>query len=100
MVFPIEFLVCNIILNKFPDDFGVDSSLWSRKSIRLLIKQEINILLPLSTIGDYLRRWGFSAQKPKKQSYDQQAEKIKKWIDDEFPKIKEKAKKENAEIHW
>ena len=92
--------ICNIIKDKFPDDFNINSSLWTRKSIRLLISQELNFDLPLSTIGEYLRRWGFSAQKPKKQAYEQQPEKIQEWLSNEYPKIEQKAKKENAEIHW
>jgi transposase len=45
-------------------------SLWTRESVRQLIKQEIKIELPISTVGDYLRRWKFTSKKPIKRAYE------------------------------
>ena len=51
-------------------------------------------------MGDYLRSWGFSPQKPKKKAYEQCSKKVQKWLEQEYPAIKKQAKEENAEIHW
>ena len=51
-------------------------------------------------MGDYLKSWGFTPQKPKKKAYEQNSKSVNKWLEDEYPKIKKQAKKENAEIHW
>jgi len=56
--------------------------------------------IAINTTGDYLRSWGFSPQRPKKKAYEQKSEAVKKWLIDEYPKIKKRAKEENASIHW
>ena len=51
-------------------------------------------------MGDYLRSWGFTPQKPKKKAYEQSSKKVQKWLEDDYPEIKKQAKIEGAEIHW
>jgi hypothetical protein len=51
-------------------------------------------------MGDYLRSWGFTPQKPKKKAYEQRPGQVGKWLKEQYPAIKERADKENAEIHW
>ena len=51
-------------------------------------------------MGDYLRKWGFTPQKPKKQAYEQCPKAVQKWLNEDYPLIKERAEKENAEIYW
>jgi len=38
-------------------------ALWTKDAVRLAIKQEFGIELPLRTISDYLKRWGFTPPK-------------------------------------
>ena len=47
-----------------------------------------------------MRSWGYSPQKPKKKAYEQNPKAVQKWLDEQYPAIKKKAKLENAEIHW
>ena len=47
-----------------------------------------------------MAQWGFTPQKPLKRAYEQSASKVEKWLKDEYPEIKAKAKQENAEIYW
>ena len=56
--------------------------------------------MPIRTIGEYLKRWGFTPQKPLKRAYEQNPEAVKQWVEEEYPKITRKAKEEDAEIHW
>jgi len=56
--------------------------------------------MPLSTLGYYLARWGFSVQRPTKRAYKQDEAKVAEWVDVEFPGISERAKEENAEIFF
>ena len=39
-------------------------------------------------------------QKPKKKAYEQKPAAVQKWLEEEYPAIKERAKEEKAEIHW
>ena len=51
-------------------------------------------------MGKYLKRWGFSHQKPIRRAYERNDERVRAWLQGEYPAIASKAKKENAEIHW
>ncbi|XVN44406.1 MAG: winged helix-turn-helix domain-containing protein [Rickettsia hoogstraalii] len=53
--------------------------------------------MPLSTIGEYLRRWGYTAQKPKKLAYEQQPKQVQVWLDEKYPAIVKQAQMEQAE---
>lgn len=88
------------IIDKTPDQLRFKECMWTRKNISALIKEKYKINMPLSTLGYYLDRWGFSVQKPTKKAYKQDAEKVTKWVEEEFPGISQRAKKENAEIYF
>lgn len=89
-----------MILDVMPDQLKLPYALWTRKAVKELVAREFGIVLAINTMGDYLRSWGYSPQKPKKRAYEQQPKAVQKWLDEEYPKIKDKAKQENAEIHW
>jgi transposase len=93
-----ELNIKNLIENKTPDNLNLGSALWTRRIVQKLIKQKTNNDLHLNTVGDYLHRWGFTPQRPGKVAFEQDEEKIKEWIEIEYKKILEKAKKEKAEI--
>jgi len=71
-----------------------------QKAVKELIERELGIVLAITTTGDYLRRWGYSPQKPKKKAYEQNDVAVQEWLEEEYPGIKQRAKEENAEIHW
>jgi len=90
----------DMIIDKMPDQLRLPFALWTRKAVKELIERELGIIIAITTVGDYLRSWGFSPQKPKKKAYEQNPKALKKWLFNDYPKIKKKAKSENAEIHW
>ncbi len=92
--------VQNSIIDKMPDQLKLPFALWTRRAIVELIKREFGITIAIRTMGTYLKRWGFTPQKPKKKAYEQNDKAVKKWLEDEYPEIKKQAKQENAEIHW
>lgn len=67
--------------------------LWTRAAVVLLVQQELGIELPVRTMGEYLKRWGFTPQKPIRRAYEQR-------LDEEYPAIAKRAREEGAEIHW
>lgn len=56
--------------------------------------------MPIRTVGEYLKRWGFTPQKPMKRAYEQNPKAVQRWLDDEYPEIKSRAKREGAQIYW
>lgn len=89
-----------LITDKTPDQLKMPYALWTRKSVRELIKVRCGIDLPIRTVGDYLKRWGMTPQKPQKRAYEQRAPEVKAWLEEEYPSIQARAKQENAEIYW
>jgi transposase len=51
-------------------------------------------------VGNYLKRWGFTPQKPIKRAYEQRPEAVQQWLEHEYPAIEQRARAEGAEIHW
>jgi len=89
-----------MLIEKYPDQLKLPYALWTRKAVKELIMMKYNMDMPIRTVGEYLKRWGFTPQKPIRRAYEQQPEKIKKWLKEEYPAIKAKAKQEKAEIQW
>jgi len=78
----------------------MEFALWNRAAVMQLIECECSIKLSVRGVGNYLRRWGFTPQKPIKKAYEQRPEAVKDWLDNEYPAIEQRAKAEGAEIHW
>ena len=89
-----------LIIDKCPNQLKLKGFLWDIKNICDLIKDLYSIDMPTSTMSVFLKRWGFTPQRPIKQNYKQKPEQIKKWLEEEYPAIKTQAKNDNAEIFW
>ena len=95
-----EKLVQKMILDVMPDQLKLPYSLWTRKAVKELVEREFGVVMAINTMGDYLRSWGYSPQRPKKKAYEQCSKKVQKWLEQEYPNIKKRAKQEGADIHW
>lgn len=65
-----------------------------------LIVIRYQITMPIRTVGEYLKRWGFTPQQPLRRAYEQRPKDVDKWLREEYPTIAKRTKKEKAEIHW
>ena len=90
----------SLLIDKSPDQLKLDYVLWTRKAVMELILQETGLDMPIRTVGEYLKRCGFTPQKPVKKAYEQSPKAVKKWLDEDYPKIKTRADIEGAEIYW
>jgi transposase len=95
-----EVLVKQGIVDKTPDQMKLSFALWTREAVKLLIKQQFDIEMPIRTVGEYLKRWNYTPQKPVKRAYEQSAPAVQKWLKTDYPIIATRAKEEKAEIHW
>ncbi len=89
-----------LLVDKTPDQLKLPFALWTRDAVRSVAKRRFNIDLPLRTVSEYLKRWGFTPQKPTKRAYEQDPQKLEQWLEGEYPVIATRAKQEKAEIHW
>ena len=92
--------VQKVIRDKRPEQLKMPFALWTRGVIRLYILEEFGIDLALSTISVYLKRWGYTPQKPILRAYEQDPKAVEKWLNEEYRAIATRAKAEGAEIHW
>ncbi len=90
----------DLIDSHSPADVGVPAPLWNRRAVQQLIKQTLGIDMPIRTVGAYLRRWGYTAKKPRRHSRDQDPDEVRRWLAETYPAIAARAAKEGAEIHW
>ena len=54
----------------------------------------------IRTVGEYPSLWGFTRQEPFRKVYEQKPKAVKRWLDEQYPAIAQRAKKEDAEIQW
>src|SRR3954462_762553 len=83
-----------------PQELEIPAALWTRQAVRELIKQRVGVRLPIRTIGEYLKRWGYTPQKPVRKAYKQDPEEVAVWLEKTSPEMERRAAQENAEIHW
>ncbi len=95
-----ERTIQRLVTDKTPDQLRMPFALWTRAAIGELMQQRFGIRMPVRTIGHYLKRWGFTPQKPLKRAYEQQPVLVQRWLTHEYPAITARATMEDAEIHW
>jgi len=92
--------IVKLIIDRTPDQLRLSFALWTREAVRDLIAQRCGVTLSVRTAGRYLKRWGFTPQKPVRRAYERNPAAVKRWKEQEFPAIARQAKAEKAEIHW
>ena len=95
-----ERLIQRMICDKRPEQLKMDFALWNRAAVAELINHECGIKLSVRGTGNYLKRWGFTPQKPIRRAYEQQPEAVRAWLDEQYPEIERRAKAAGGEIHW
>jgi transposase len=92
--------IVKAITDKHPEQLKMPFYLWTRKAVLLLIKKRFGIKISVWTAGRYLAHWGFTPQKPIRRAFEQDPEKVRKWLQQEYPAIRRQAKREKALIYW
>lgn len=95
-----EAFVIKAITDKTPEQLKLPFALWTGPVIRRFIQESFGILLPIRTLRHYLKRWGFTPQRPKKMAWERQPKEVSKWMKETYPAIARRAKAENADILW
>jgi transposase len=88
------------IRDKMPDQMKLPFALWTAQAVRELIHKKLGKTLGLSTMPLYLKRWGFTAQKPLTRATPRDPRKIAAWLRSDYASIAARAKREKAVIHW
>jgi transposase len=95
-----EVRIRRMICDKRPEQLKLSFALWTRDAVAQLVERECQMKLSERTMGKYLKRWGFTPQKPIRRFYEQRPSEVQRWLDDSFPAIAKRCHEEKGEIHW
>ena len=79
-----ELHIQRLICEKRPEQLKMQFALWTRAAVMQLVESEYGISLPVRTMGEYLKRWGFTPQRPVVRAYEQRPESVKQWLEHEY----------------
>jgi transposase len=89
-----------LIIDRCPEQLKLPFYLWTREAVQQLIRARTGVEVSIWTVGRYLKRWGFTPQKPARRALEQDPVAVRRWLREEYPAIAAAAKRENAEIYW
>lgn len=89
-----------LITDRCPDQLKLPFVLWTREAVQALIAHRFGVRLSVWTVGRYLRRWGFTPQKPLRRAYEQNPAAVHRWLKKQYPAIRALAHRERAVIFW
>lgn len=93
-------ITVRLITDRCPDQLTLPFVLWTREAVQALIARRFGVRLSVWTVGRYLRRWGFTPQKPVRRAYEQNPAAVRRWLKKQYPAIRALAQRERAAIFW
>lgn len=88
------------ICGKDPRQYHFDFGLWTRQVVAQLIEEKFAIQLSLSSVGRLLAELEITPQKPLRRAYERDPKAVEKWIHEDYPRLKKRAKQRGAEIFF
>src|ERR671910_1379256 len=83
-----------------PDQLGLAGFLWTREAVAELIARRYGLWLARTTVGAYLRGWGFSPQKPQRRGLGAHPAAGARWLAAAYPAIRARARREGGAGVW
>ena len=92
--------VIALVRETTPDQLGLAEVLWTREAVAELIARRYGVRLARTTMGAYLRGWGFSPQKPQRRALEQNPAAVRRWLTETYPAIRARVKREGGVVLW
>jgi transposase len=92
--------IYNTVTMKNPLQMKFPFALWTSGMIAILIRRKFGIEVSRSSVSRLLNQLGLSVQRPLWRAYQQDPEKVEKWLKEEYPKIAASAKRRKAQIFF
>ena len=77
--------IAKAVIDHHPEQLKLPFYLWTREAVALLIKRRFGLQLSVWTVGRYLKRWGFTPQKPARRAWEQNPEQVRQWLENSSP---------------
>jgi hypothetical protein len=90
--------VYRVVVGSDPRQYKFPFALWTRKAIGTLIDRKYHIRLSANSVGRLLSQLGITPQKPLWRAYQQDPERVRRWVQEEYPALEREAKQLGAEI--
>jgi len=90
--------IVRLLTDRCPDQLKMPFVLWTREAVRDLMNRRFGLRLSVWTVGRYLRRWGFTPQKPLRRAYERDPVAVRRWLKKQYPAIRALARRERATI--
>jgi transposase len=94
------FMVGRLITDRCPDQLKMPFFLWTREAVADLIHRKFGLRLSIWTVGRYLRRCGFTPQKPIRRAYERESDAVRRRLKKQYPAIRALARRAQATIYW
>lgn len=88
------------IRTRHPDDLGLSDALWTRAAVGEYAAARFGVRRSRWVWGRWLRRHGYTPQRPARRAYQQDPADLARWRAEVFPGIATEARRVGAEVHW
>ena len=89
-----------MLRDRCPEQLKLPFYLWTREAVAALIEKKFKLRLSVWVVGRYLKRRGFTPQKPVRRAYERDPEKVQLWLEHDYPAIRQRAQREKIPIYW
>ena len=90
----------HLVVDSTPSDHDIPSATWTRQAVAELIANRVGVDLTVQGVGQYLRRWGLTPQKPARQAREQDPEEVREFVEQTLPEAKDQAEAQEAQLHF
>jgi transposase len=90
--------VAFMVRDRTPNQLQFEFGLWTLRLIGQLIERQFGMKLSLPTLGKLMARLGFTPQHPLHRAYEQDATLVQRWLTQELPTLRARAKAKGAQI--
>ena len=81
-----------------PRQYAFPFALWTSRMLQTVIAKHLGVQLGKASVCRLLNQLGLSAQRPLWRAYQQDPETVKRWVQQEYPRIQREAQRVGAEI--
>jgi len=92
--------VYDTITMKDPQQLKFPFALWTSRMVGDMISRQFGIRLSKASVCRLLNQMGLSPQKPLWRAFQKDPVRVQKWLEEEYPMIRDEAKRRGAEIYF